>query len=290
MNFEQFLQQKDIIPSSIAYYKREVGKYENWLQATHGKTCENAAKKDLLEYLKYVKEKRNITNATQNHILRMLKHYYSYLSKEYQVNNITCFIKIRGTNRRHLHPVFTPEELDLLCDTYYYHIQAYQPNNRELRFYPNHQKLLQGRYIALTLVAYQALRVQEIERLTYEDFDLRKATVSIRQSQAGAARKLPLEALQIGALIQYYTDGQDAPLMPARTQFQRLRESLQKLYPKFYDFRQVRSSKITHWFKLYGIRKAQHMAGHRTILATERHLTGESETLQNDMDSFHPLR
>jgi len=42
MNFEQFLQQKGIIPLSIKRHHREVGRYEKWLQDTHGKTCENA--------------------------------------------------------------------------------------------------------------------------------------------------------------------------------------------------------------------------------------------------------
>ena len=146
MNFEQFLQQKDIIPSSISRHHREVGKYEKWLQQAHDKTPENAAKKDLLEYLQYIKERRKLANATQNSILQKLKNYHAYLAKEYETNDITCLIKIRGTQRRHLRPLFTPDELDLLCDVYYYYAQEYQPTNKELRFYPNHKKLLQGHY------------------------------------------------------------------------------------------------------------------------------------------------
>ena len=260
------------------------------MEHTQSKTPENAEKKDLLMYLQYIKEKRNLTNATQNSILQKLKNYHAYLAKEYETNDITCFIKIRGTNRRHLRPLFTPDELDLLCDAYYYYTQEYQPNNRELYFYPNHKKLLQGRYIALTLMAYQALQVQEIEKLTQSDFDMRKATVTIQKNLKGAARKLPLEASQIGVLIQYYADGEDTPLMPNRNQFERLTQSLKKLHNKYHDFRQIRASKITHWLKLYGLRKAQHLAGHKNIRNTEKFLAGEFETLQNDMDNFHPLR
>jgi len=114
MNFEQFLQQKSIIPKGIARHQREVGKYEIWLERTHDRTPENATKKDLLEYLQYIKEKRKLANATQNSILQKLKNYHAYLAKEYEINDITCLIKIRGTKRQRLRPLFTPDELDLL--------------------------------------------------------------------------------------------------------------------------------------------------------------------------------
>jgi len=290
MNFEQFLQQKGIISKTISRHQREVKKYETWLKSERDITPENAEKKDLLGYLQHIKEKRNLSNASQNQILNQLKNYYAWLTQEYEVNNITCFLKIRGTHRQYLRQLFTSDELDLLCDAYYYHTQEYQPNNKELYFYPNHKKLLQGRYIALTLIAYQALTVQEIEKLTQADFDLRKATVNIHKHLRGAARKLPLEALQIGALIQFYADGEDTPLMPTRNQFQWLNESLKKLHKKHCDLRQIRASRITYWLKIYGLRKTQHLAGHKNIKSTEKYLAGEFETLQNDMDNFHPLR
>jgi len=290
MNFEHFLQQKGIIPRTITRHKIEAGKYEKWLQSVCDKTPENADKRDLLQYLQYIKEQRNITNATQSNILQKLKNYHAYLAKEYETNNITCFVKIRGTHRRHLRPLFTPDELDLLCDVYYYHTKEYQPSNHELRFYPNHQKLLQGRYIALTLIAYQALNLREIEKLTQSDFDLRKATVNIRSNLIGAARILPLQAAQIGVLLQYYADGEDTPLITSRNHFECISKILKQQHHKFADFRQIRASKIAHWLKLYGLRKTQYLAGHKKIQATENHLAAEFESLQTDMDNFHPLR
>ena len=76
MNFEQFLQQKGIIPATIARHKIEAQKYEKWLDCVCDKTPENADKKDLLDYLQYIKEKRNITNATQGNILQKLNNKY----------------------------------------------------------------------------------------------------------------------------------------------------------------------------------------------------------------------
>lgn len=287
-SFEKFLQQKGFIPSGIARYQREVNKYANWLKRK-GKNPETAEKKDLLDYLHHLKETRHLTNASQNNILKPLKNYYAFLAKQHGINNITHFIKIRGTQRKHLPPLFTPDELDLLCDVYYCHIQEYKPNRKELYFYPQHKKILEGRYIALTLMAYQALTLLEILALKKNDFNLRKATVTIRENRRGAERKLPLHASQIGAIIHYFADEEITNIIPNLNHFERFSKSLKKLHPKYRDFRQIRASKITHWLKLYGLRKAQYLAGHRTIHGTEKYLAGEFETLQNDLDHFHPL-
>ena len=289
LRFEAFLQQKDMIPKTIARHETEVNKYVGWLKTLKGKDPEQATKKDLLDYLKHVKESRNLCNATQSRILNTLKHFYAFLAKQYGINDITHFIKIRGTERRHLTPILTPDELDLLCDAYYYHIQQYRPNAKELYYYPDQETLLRGYYIALTLMAYQALQLREIENLTPDSFDLRKATVTIQAGRTGAERTLSLEASQIGVLIQHFANGEEPPLIPNRTHFNKLSRSLKTLFPKFKNFTQIRTSKITHWLKLYGLRKAQYMAGHKNIGNTEKYIAGDFESLQNDLDNFHPL-
>jgi len=290
LGFEMFLQQKGIIPKTITRHKREINKYEKWLSENKDKETQNATKKDLLDYLKHVKDSRQLSNATQNGILQKLKNYYTFLGKQYGINNITHLIKIRGAERKHLTPIFTPDELDLLCDAYYYHVKEYKPTKKELYFYPDYETLLNGYYIALTLMAYQALQIHEIENLTSCNFDMRKATVTINQSRKGAKRTLTLEASQIGILIQYFASQTDSPIMPNRNHFERLNNSLKKLHPKFKNLRQLRISKITHWLKIHGLRKAQHLAGHKNISSTEKYLTGDFETLQNDLDNFHPLK
>lgn len=277
-----------MVTATISRHQREINKYEKWLKAK-GKQAENATKKDLLNYLQHIRQSRSLSNTTQSRILNNIKNYYSYLAKEYGTPNITSFIKIRGANRKHIPPLFTPEELELLCDAYYYHTQQYRPSKNELYHYPDREKLLQGRYIALTLVAYQALQVNEIAALTKNDFDFRKATVTIYESRRGAERKLPLDASQIGVLMQYYADSEEIPLMPNHNHFARLNKTLKTLHPKYKDFRQIRASKITHWIKLHGLRKAQYLAGHKNISNTEKYIAGDFETLQNDLDNFHPL-
>lgn len=275
--------------SVIGRQAREVTKFTKWLKNSYHTTTDDCTQKQLLEYLQFAKQSRQLCNATQNSILQVLKNYYGYLSKETGITNITTFIKIRGAKQKHIYQLFTPDELDTLCDAYYHFTRTYIPGRKELYFYPQHEKLLQGRYLALTLMAYQALQVQEVEALQYHHFDLRKGTVTVKESRRGAERKLPLAPLQIGALLQYYS-GEELSLMPNRNHFESLSDNLKTLSATFKNFRQVRASKITHWLKLYGLRKAQYLAGHRNINATEQYLAGEFETLQNEFEKFHPFR
>jgi integrase len=286
--FEKYLQQKNITPHTIRRHQREVNRFTKWLKNKFASLPDAATQKQLLDYLQYVKQSRQLCNATQNHILQMLKNYFGFLAKENNIANITAFIKIRGTNKKHIQQLFTPDELDLLCDAYYHFIRTYLPTKKELCYCNDYAKLLQGRYIALTLIAYQALQVQEIEALQQNDFDVRKGTVTVNAHRRGAARKLTLVPLQIGVLMQFYNN-EDVPLIPNRNHFEDLNNALKKLSVKYKDFRQLRASAITHWLKLHGLRKAQYLAGHKNIQSTEKFLAGEFETLQNDIGNFHPL-
>lgn len=288
-DFEKYLQQKGITPGTISRTQREVNRFAKWLKNKFTLLPDDATQKQLLEYLQYVKETRQLCNATQNSILQMLKNYFSFLSKQNNITNITVFIKIRGINKKQIQQLFTPDELDNLCDAYYHFTRTYIPTKKEMYYCNDYEKLLQGRYIALTLIAYQALQVQEIEVLKPTHFDLRKGTVHVQQSRKGAERKLTLEPLQIGILLQYLTNNETS-LIPNRNHFENLSLELKQVSVKFKDFRQLRASKITHWLKLHGLRKAQYLAGHKNIQSTEKYLAGEFETLQNDMDNFHPLR
>jgi len=63
----------------------------------------------------------------------------------------------------------------------------------------------------------------------------------------------------------------------------------QRHSPKFINFKQVRTSVITHWLKIHNLRQVQYMAGHRFVSSTERYLVNQTEDLQADIDLFHPF-
>ena len=51
----------------------------------------------------------------------------------------------------------------------------------------------------------------------------------------------------------------------------------------------MRASVITHWVKIYDLRKAQYMAGHRYVGSTEDYKQQVLDELQGDVKKFHPL-
>src|SRR5262245_52511125 len=110
--FERYLQQQQIIPHTIRRHGREIKRFIKWHKHTRAKHPENAQKKDIIAYLQYLKEKRNLANATQNQVFQSLKKYYAYLAEQLGITDITLFIKIRGVKRKLLHPVATPDELE----------------------------------------------------------------------------------------------------------------------------------------------------------------------------------
>jgi site-specific recombinase XerD len=290
MNFNQFLQQKNHTPKTITRHEQELNKYTAWLKLID--KCElQATTKDLLNYLQHLKESRNLCNATQQKVLERLKNYYAYLAQTQGIKNITAFIKIRGVKKVQLHTILTNADIELLCEAYYYHSQQTIPSSKELRYYPNQAHLLQGYYIALTLMAYQALSINEVVQLKKEHFNLHKGVVNVQAHLRGNARTLKLEALQIGTIIRFYNQVPNDLLMPNLNHFEKLNATLKNLMPnKYKNFRQLRASKITEWIKTQGLRKAQVMAGHRSIIATEKYIPNNIEELHNDFNLYHPLQ
>ncbi len=289
MTFTDYLQQKNIIPKSILRYEREITKYQAWL-ASIDIIDVQATTKDLLNYLQYLKEKRNLANNTQNQLLIILKQYCAYLNKTQDIKNISNFIKIRGIKKVQLKNILTNADVELLCDAYYFYIQNYNASNKELRYYANQPHLLLGSYITLTLIAQQALTLNEVLLLTKKSFDLRKGTIHIHTHIKGVERTLQLDSSQIGSIIEFYAHDENAVLIPNKNHFEKLNLTLKTFTPKYKDYRQLRATKIVQWIKAHGLRKAQVMAGHKNISSTEKYIANDIETLQSDMKNYHPLQ
>ena len=287
----QYLQSKNISEVTIKNYLSEIDLYNDFL-LQHGKTAENAVKKDILDYLnnpyrpvsKYKKVvAKQISNQTKQHILGILNHYYNYLSQAYGIENITRLIKIRGTKRQHLRHLFTSDELEQLCDALYYEHQEKTAFNK-----PSLQQ--QKDYILLTLAVYQGLTLKEISQLKKDDFNLRKATINVNKSRRTNARVLSLDASQTGVLTLYFQENETLNFVSSINYVSRLHKQLRKLCSQYENLIQIRASRINIWIKNQGLRKAQYLAGHRYISSTEAYLNNDFESLQNDLDSFHPLR
>lgn len=282
MTFSEYLQTKNLSNSTIKRYEIETEYYKTYLKK-RAKNGETATKKDILDYLKKLDTERQITAKTKQSILGILKHYHGYLSQTHSIQNPTQLIKIRGAKRKHLRHLLTAEEMEQLSDVFY--------SEMEKQFSPSGGNAKGGlkEYLLLTFAIYQGFTATEINQLTAQDIDLRKATIKIQRAKRSNGRTIALEAPQIGSLIQYLNTGK-TDFKTSNNQFKALFIQLRGILPKFEDFMQIRSSVITNWIKIHGLRKAQYLAGHRYISSTENYLANDFESLQNDLENFHPLR
>lgn len=315
--FTAYLQSKNLAQSSINHYTDYTSKFFAYTQ----KEAEQVEKKDVLKYLQYLQNKKGYENITRRNHLIAINHYFTFLLKAEQVaNNPATLIKIRGTHKRHLYKTYTPEELEQLYDNYYhtfirnFDALCYAPKLGGIQVNQREQTFLsrQRNYIMLGFLVYQGLTTKEIERITLNDIDTNKATVKIAGAKKSNERTIPLNASQIGALINYIenirpqfftycteserlffalpeSSKQKTSSQNLMHTFKPLTKQVKTLEKNLVNFRQVRASVITHWLKTYGLRKAQYYAGHRYISTTERYLPNDMESLTDDIAKYNPF-
>jgi len=273
-------------------------------------------KPDVLKYLEYLKTHTKQQNATRHKSLLALNHYFTFLYQNGQVAENPCFlIKIRGIKRKQLYNIFTPEELEELCDNYYeLFVRNFEDNH--YRHTPQQEKsaLCRSRNaLILSILVNQGVTTGEINKIELEDIDLIKAKIKIRGGQHSNGRTISLKATQIGLIIYYLQNIRPKILEYHTTENNRLflalpdsnkqstnsiglvsayvhlSNQLKTINKKFLNFKQVRASVITSWIKNYGLRKAQYLAGHRYTSSTENYLQNNLDDLIDDINKLHPF-
>lgn len=274
------------------------------------------AKPDILKHLEYLKKKRGQQNITRRNHLIALNHYFTFLYQNGQISENPClFIKIRGTNKKKLHKIYTPEELDGLFDNYYlFFVRGYDDSRHRHEGQRRYSTLYRQRNALIVSILFnQGATTSEIEKIETDDIDFIKATIKIRGGKRLNERILPLKATQIGLflnylqnirpkLLEYQTNESDKLFLPlpaisykktdnemTRGIFTPLSAQMKTIDKQFINFQQVRASVITFWIKTQGLRKAQHLAGHRYICTTEKYLINDLENLTDDINKLHPF-
>ena len=273
-------------------------------------------KPDVLRYLEHLKN-NGIQNVTRRNHLIALNHYFSFLYQTEQIPANPCLLlKIRGTNKKKLHKIYTPEELEQIFDSYYQlFVRGYDDSHHRHEGQKQYSALYRGRNALIVSILFnQGTTTKEIEKIEMGDFDLIKATLKIRGGKRLKDRILPLKANQIGLCMQYlqkirpqlteYQTKESEKLflpLPAisyrkaadndmtRGIFTSLAAQIKTIDKQFFNFQQVRASVITFWIKTQGLRKAQHMAGHSAINTTEKYVSNDLEDLTNDINKLHPF-
>ncbi len=308
--FRMYLQEKGYSPATVKEYQRQIGLFSVWYGSGEMMNCQ---KKDILGYLSYLKNKKKMQVISRNNALIALRHYFDYLLEpNWTAGNPTSLIKLRGVNKRKLFHVYSTDELTELADTYYQLEVRRAEEALTLEFPRNtacNSYLAQMRnYVMLLLLIHQGITTRELLQLQIDDIQLHKATVYIpKGTRRGNARTLPLHATQMGTLLIYLqtirpqlaNPCSDMLFLPvkqsgkialtAATALVKLSRQLKRINGNFSSLAQLRASVITHWIKSHGLRKAQYLAGHKSIVSTEEYLPNYIEDLADDMTKFNPF-
>lgn len=311
--FESYLQSNDLSPATIDRYSRTVRDFMAWYGSEDIINCQ---KKDILNYLSYLKGK-NQQAITRNHYLVALRYYFeSLISEGVIIGNPTALIKLRGVKKRRLYRIYTPEEMEELADRYY-QLEVKRTRERLVKLttrqgeYPCKRSYLSKtrNYVMLQFFIHQGLRTREVLDLRVDDVMLHKATVYIQGGTRGKSRTLSLHATQIGTLMQYLNEirpqletpqsgdtlflpiPKNDPKAKKETEacFKGFIKRLKQLDRNFESLAQLRSSVIVYWIQTSGLRKAQYMAGHKSIVSTEEYQPNNIRELADDVTQFNPF-
>lgn len=291
--FTEYLTIKGYSPKSRNSITNTVKRFSLWTE-TEGIEMANIAYNDILAYVNLCQKQGNIQR-TIACTVNCIKRYYDYLINEKEIIENPCSnINIQGIKRRTLYETFTPDELESI----------YKAFGNSLP--PNGSPLVHKRNMVIAgLLFYQGLRTEEIANMKTADINMREAKVFVTGGRRTNERELTLAANQIYGMIDYINETRKELLAAtgkntdalfismgnsnqANNAINEVVASLKKLYPKIKDAKHLRTSVITNWLKQYGIRKVQHMAGHRYISSTEAFQVNNKDELKKDIDRFHP--
>ncbi len=310
-HFKQYLQSRNLAQSSITHYVDYVEKFFTYT----GKEAQRITKKDILNYLNYLKEHKGYENITRKNRVVALDHFFNFLLDQREIeSNPASLIKIRGAYKKQLYRIYSPEELTGLFDQYYeLFVRSFDdthiPKNQQKQSILSRERSA----VILSILIHQGTTTKDIDRLQLCDLDPIKATLKVRGSNKSNERVLPLKAEQIGLLMHYLQnirpqfleygnkDSQSLFLpLPVFSRssttsltimhtFKSLTPQIKTIDKGFLNFKQIRASVITYWIQTEGLRKAQYKAGHKYIHSTENYLPNDISSLKEDISKYNPF-
>lgn len=295
--FNAWLHRKGYSKNSRISYLKTVTNFLAWA-TEQNPDAEYLGYPQLMDYLAYLK-KRPVSQRTVQGYMRAITHYFESL-KEAKVitTNPGSYLDMRVKQTRKLYPLLNREQLEgLYLD--------FEVNGRRETRATARLSALRNR-IATGLMVYQGLDVKALATLTRDDVNLPDGTLTVQATRTSNRRVLGLQAKQIIELDRYLSQTRkelqthfaqaesDRLLIHGYTHYRdvhkRLMQRLKKQEPQLLSAHQIRASVITCWLRQYNLREVQYMAGHRRVQSTEVYQRNDTESLQQDVDRFHPMR
>lgn len=289
-DYIEYLKTRNCTARTIENKLYYIWKFFSWLER-EGKTMNECGYSDLLVFVKEVRKEGFGIDYQGRYVQSVRQLYASEVANGRMEQNPIANLTIRGKVLRIPHGLLTVEQLQKIYD-------SYTPQTD----YQLRNKVMLGLYVN------QGLIRMEINRLEVQDIDLNKGTIRIRRNIKLAERILPLAAYQVLTLNDYIN--RVRPQLLKQTEYQKgdrlfftyangqtVNESLKKLLvalkrnnPELKTLYQIRNSLISHWVKEKPIREAQYIAGHNSIVSTQRYRDVNMQDLQASLNEYHPLK
>ena len=233
------------------------------------------------------------------------------LALGHRADNPITHLKIRGIKQQKLYPILDKQQLEQIYNQY--QTPKEDDPNKNKNWFTTYKLAKQRNKAILSLMIHQGLTTPEIAKLTVNDLKLKAGKMYVAGSRKSNERTLELKSHQIIELMEYqYTTrkelleyqpaitdllflsvpsaGKDKAAGEGKLQiWKSLTKEIKEQHSDFINFKQVRTSVITHWLKQYNLRQVQDMAGHRYVSSTEAYLVNNTEDLQKDVDQYHPF-
>lgn len=309
-SFKEYLQSQGKSKSTVIHYSSYALDFLAWLDKDHTEP-ENATAKEVLAYLNHL-QKKGQESKTRNIRLNVIKQFFNYqIDCGHRTDNPVQHLKIRGSKKQKLYPILDKQQLEKLYNEYQVPTEEDERANRN---WFKSYKLSRARNKAiLSLMIHQGLTTPEVNKLQLKDLKLKEGTVFIGGSRKSNERTLELKSKQIIELMEYQFTTRAELLKYCKEETQnlfissppvglnysnrtdckeiwkRLSDEIREQNKDFINFKQVRTSVITHWLKEFNLRQVQYMAGHRYVSSTESYLVNQTEDLQKDIDQFYPF-
>jgi integrase/recombinase XerD len=291
---EQFIGKLDKLSSTTKeYYSRYLGQFLEWMSSEKLK-LNSIRYEHLLNYVRHIK-KQNSTTAYINRHLHVLQRYFTLKQKEKVVKrNPVVGLHIKGHIKKLPKDLFDRKELDQLHEKH-----------------PADNLFNKRNKVMLGLLVHQGLATGELERLRPEHIKLNEGKIHVPgragnafKSKTSNARTLELKSNQVLELKEYlehvrptlnttasgylFISNRGRNIVDNVLRF--MGDTIRQYEKNYKDVKQIRSSVIAEWLKEKDVRVVQYMAGHVSVISTERYKAVRLEDLQQALDQFHPLK
>lgn len=284
--FKRYLQGLGESKATIKQKINYAGYFLSWLETEH-LMPENTRYNDILSFIDYCqlegKSKQHI-----NSMLRAIRNLYEYLKVDNPgIINPALNLYMKGIKQKlpsNLIPFITLQEL--------------------YNEYPDSTDRDKRNKAILGLFIYQGITTEELHQLETNHLDLKQGKIFVPGSRRRNSRELELNPGQILVLYEYFKKVRPKLLKAGARQLfismkgstglkntlHHMFRSIKKKNPDIKNPKQIRASVITYWLKNHNLRLVQYMAGHKYVSSTERYKLNNLDSLQSNVEKYHPLK